>query len=386
MPGHVRSRRRVFLALAVLVLVAGAGGLWLFGPAGWESYEGYFGPAFSTDGRVVYAIVRRTTGPTWARAVPLFSAPSGAFPVLDRVSLVEIDVNDGRASVLESWPSTPVARRIVRADSDRVFDTLQASVKADASGTVRYDVEMTLPAAPNAETHRISGTWSPRSEERRRGEWQPVAWPSVGSSEPILAGDAEVFAVPGPKSFPSGVVLLDHRTMTVRPIARARAYAKQYPNGPSVDELLRVSRKAEIERLATIAHKRADLVAQHRAEGMSEIDAILKSLRELEDLGYLPKSPRIVAHRVAGDTADMGSMPLFDIAEGEMASGIFQDLEKALSAPETEVEKSMGAYVIHRDYGNSQRLNAYLAGGGRQFVVRFRGVLYRVEMRYFDGR
>lgn len=77
---------------------------------------------------------------------------------------------------------------------------------------------------------------------------------------------------------------------------------------------------------------------------------------------------------------------MFEIAEGEMVSGIFQDLEKALSAPETEVEKSRGAYVIHHDYGNRQRLNAYFEGGGRQFMVRFRGVLYRVEIRYFEGR
>ena len=382
----MRSWRRAILAIVALVLVAGACGLWLWGLAGWESCEGYFGPAFSTDGRVVYAIARRTTGPTWARAVSLFSAPTAAFPVLDRISLLEIDVSDGRVRVLESWPSTPVTRRIVRANGGRVFHTLHASVKVDASGTVRYDAEMTLPATPYADTRRISGTWSARSEERRRGEWQPAASSDVGSSEPVLAGDTEVFAVPGPESFPCGVVLLDHRTMTVRPIARAGAYAKQYPNGPPVDELLRVSRKAEIERLARIAHKRAELVAQHRAEGMLEIDAILETLRELEDLGYLPKSPRIVAHEVAGDTAAVSSLPVFEIAEGEMVSGIFQDLEKALNAPETEVEKTMGEYVIHRDYTNSQRLNAYLAGGGRQFVVRFRGALYRVEIRYFDGR
>jgi hypothetical protein len=46
----------------------------------------------------------------------------------------------------------------------------------------------------------------------------------------------------------------------------------------------------------------------------------------------------------------------------------------------------MGEYVVHRDYENSQRLNTYLASGAREFLVRFRGVLYRMEIRYAGGQ
>jgi hypothetical protein len=42
----------------------------------------------------------------------------------------------------------------------------------------------------------------------------------------------------------------------------------------------------------------------------------------------------------------------------------------------------MGAYVVHNDYTNSRKLNAHLASGERQFLVRFRGETYRVEIRH----
>ena len=72
---------------------------------------------------------------------------------------------------------------------------------------------------------------------------------------------------------------------------------------------------------------------------------------------------------------------MFEIADAEMASGIFQDIEKAIAAPGTEVEKSFAPYVIHRDYDNSRKLNAYLAGGGRVFGVCVRDRFYLMEIR-----
>lgn len=148
-------------------------------------------------------------------------------------------------------------------------------------------------------------------------------------------------------------------------------------------ELLEVSRKKDIERVAELNRVRAELVARYRAQGLSEIDAWLRSNRDLEDRGYLPKSPRIVARRLEqADAAAMSALPLFDIADGEMASGIFPDIEKALAAPGVEIDKSIGKYIVHRDYRNSEKLNAYFAAGAREFLVRFRGELYRIEIRY----
>ena len=46
----------------------------------------------------------------------------------------------------------------------------------------------------------------------------------------------------------------------------------------------------------------------------------------------------------------------------------------------TAVDKTMGDYVIHHDYQNSARLNAFLGGGGERFRVRFAGRLYALTV------
>jgi hypothetical protein len=41
----------------------------------------------------------------------------------------------------------------------------------------------------------------------------------------------------------------------------------------------------------------------------------------------------------------------------------------------------MGSYIIHRDYENSAKLNAYLDGGGRTFYVTYGEVTYEVTVQ-----
>ena len=82
------------------------------------------------------------------------------------------------------------------------------------------------------------------------------------------------------------------------------------------------------------------------------------------------------------DITSGNGLPLFEIAEAEMASGIFPDIEKALAAPGSEVERSLGKYVVHNDYTTSRGLNAHLATGAREFLVRFRGATDRKEIRH----
>lgn len=367
------------IAVAVLAALGAAGWLRLLT---WESHTGYFGPAFSTDGRSVYAVVREASGFTWGLGWEHFTPPAHAYAVSDRVSLVRINVESGRVEILESWSSTPVLRRVIDEYRGRVFNTMRSSVRPEASGAVRYEVEMAIPKVPFSEVHRLSGRWTIDETARERGDWQRGGHAQAGTSEPVLFGQTEVFTLNGPEFFPSAIVLLDHRTMTPRVLVKSAVYAERYPDGPPVPALLEVSRKKAIERVAELARLRDELVAKYRRQGASEIEAVLRSNRDLEDSGHLPKSPRIVAQPVDNaDIAAFSALPLFDVADGEMASGIFPDIEKALAAPGTEIDKSMGKYVMHNDYGNSGKLNAHLAGGGREFLLRFRGETYRIEVR-----
>lgn len=372
--------RKLLLMLTAAVVVAAAGvALWLR-LFTLEHHTGYFGPAFSPDGRSVYAVVRDTTGLTWGAGWEHFTPPAYALPLTDRVRLIRIDAASGAAETLESWDTTPVSRRVIREYRGRVFNVMTASVRVDGNG-IAYSVRMAIPVVPASEVHQLSGTWSQGMAAQQRGEWTREGYARSGLSEPVLAGQTEVFALRGPESYPSAVVLLDHATMRSRVIAKSPAYDSLHPAGPQTQELLTISRKQDIERIAAMQRKRDELVAGYRARGMSEIEALLKSSRDLEDLGFVPKSTRMVARRLdSRDAPASPRLPLFDIADAEMASGIFPDLEKALAEPGAEIDKAMGKYIVHRDYANSEKLNTHLAGGGLAYLVRYRGTLYRIDI------
>lgn len=373
-----RRLRRLLAGLAAAAVLAIAAGAWLLGLVTWEAHTGYLGPAFSRDGKHVYAVRRETGGLTWGMGWEHFTAPAHAYPFFDRFSLIRIEVETGRDEVLESWRSSPVTRRIIREYRGRIFNFASATVRVEHSGAVHYQVGMAIPVVPTSEVHSIAGIWTPAGGRTERGEWVRGGHPGMGPSEPVLSGQIEALVVAGPESYPSAIVLLDHRTMTTHVLAKCGAYPVRYPDGPNVDDLLALSRKKDIDRIAELERVRRDHVDRYRAQGLSEIEALLKSSRDLEDLGYFPRSPRIVATRIAAGTASI--LPLFDIAEAEMASGVFPDIEKAIAAPGEEIDQS-GSYIIHRDFANSAKLNAHFAGGGGDFLVRFRGETWRIELR-----
>jgi hypothetical protein len=108
--------------------------------------------------------------------------------------------------------------------------------------------------------------------------------------------------------------------------------------------------------------------------------AALEAIREMQRLGLYPKPPTLVARALRQGDALVEAWPVFDVSEGEMRSGVLPDIEKALATPGTEVEKSMGSYIIHRDYENSAKLNTYLDGGGRAFYLTYDEVTYEVTV------
>jgi hypothetical protein len=375
--------KKLVIACIVAAVLAGLGAASWLRLLTWESHTGYFGPAFSSDGRFVYAVMRETRGFTWGFGWEHFTPPAHAYALMDQISLVRLEVQSGKLETLESWPSTPVRQRVISEYRGRVFNTMHAKVRPEAAGAVRYEVEMAIPMVPSSQVHRLAGNWAAEETVRRRGEWRRGGYTGSGTSEPVVVGDTEVFALGGSESFPCAVVLLDHRTKTPRVLVTSAACAERYPDGPPIDALLEVSRKKDIDRIAKLERARSELVANYRKQGASEIEALLRTNRDLEDMDYLPKSPRLVAHKIAAADSDaFPALPLFEIAEAEMASGVFPDIEKALAAPGTEIDKSMGKYIVHNDYANSRKLNAHLAGGTREFLVRFRDETYRIELRH----
>jgi hypothetical protein len=373
--------RRAALILLALLLVAVPAVAQTFGFARWERHVGYFGPAFAPDGRTVYVVVRRTSGPTWGLGWENLTAPATAYPIVDEVALVRIDVATGRRDTLEEWGASPVARRVLHAYRGHIFHVLRAVVRPEVDGTVAYEIELSIPVVPASEVHHIIGTWS-GTAARRRGEWTRAGSEPQGVSEPIVAGDLEVLAPAGDEHFPCAVVVLDPAARAARPLSDAAACHSRYPNGLRFDDLLALSRKADIDRLSALTRRRNEVVAQYRAQGMLEGDALIKSWRTLQDEGRVPRSPRIVAEVLTPEqaAAARASVPLFDIVDEEMASGLFPDIERALQAPGDEIDQAWLPYGVHRDYTNSVKVSAYLEGGGREFLVRYRQKTYRLRV------
>jgi hypothetical protein len=352
----------------------------LLGLVTWEKHTGYFGPAFSPDGRLVYAISRETTGVTWGLGWEHFTPPAYAYALSDRLVLVRIDVATGSLERLESWSATPVTRRVVRDYRGRVFTTISATVRPLPEGIVHYAVEITIPKAPASEVHALAGTWADTPGRRQSAAWQPARAMPAGASEPIVFDETEVFALEGPESFPCAIVLLDHRARTTRVLVGSSAYARQYREGPPVETLLALSRKKEVGRVAEVKRVVAEPVVRPRADGHVDGDPVLKAYRD-EDPVHLPKSSRMIAELLAPGVTVPSSLPLFEIEGAEMASGVFPDLERALASPGTDVPKFTGRYVARGTSTTSARLNEHVERGGREFLVRFGGTTYRVEIR-----
>ena len=137
-----------------------------------------------------------------------------------------------------------------------------------------------------------------------------------------------------------------------------------------------------MERIQGITRTREELLQKYKALGMGENQAELRIIKDLQRLGYYPKPTTIVARRLSRDeAAKIDKSALFSIAKEEMASGIFQDIEKAVVSPGEEIEHDISGYLTHRDYTTSARLNAYLETGKTQFYVRYLGETYEMTIK-----
>ena len=100
----------------------------------------------------------------------------------------------------------------------------------------------------------------------------------------------------------------------------------------------------------------------------------------LEDRGQIKYGNRNLNARLVGTTDGYTEMFGYEIAAGEMQSGIFPDLEQAIANPGVAIDKDIGRYVIHDHYKNSAKLNALLASGGDRFRVGYLGKIYAITI------
>jgi hypothetical protein len=382
-----RSWRARHLGAARLALIGGAAviavllALFVFRLVTLQRHVGYFAPAFSPDGSSVVLVERRARGIAWGLGWEFFTPPAHAYTLSDELRLMRVSLDGSNVEILEQWASTPVVGRTLEQYRGRLFNHLGASLQPQADGSIGYGFELALPRVPSSEVHQLLGTWSLAPSQRQRGEWDRSARKVVAGSEPVILGERELFALRGPEAFPSAVAVLDHTSKQIRIVIAAPVYESIYPNGPALDELMQISRKADHDRVQAIMRIQREREALYQSQGMLPGAAILKADRDLRDLGYFGKPPRWVARRLA--TADLGAAsatPRFDIDEMEFKVGLMQDIAKAIAQPGVEIDWDGGRYITHRDYPNAGRLNAVLEKGATELVIGYRGDAYLLTL------
>lgn len=376
--GRLRSRGRSWIGwLAVAVVLIAAAGALAVGLVSFGSRVGYFGPAFSADGSAVVVVERRTRGIAWGPGWEFFTPPANVRVLTDELRLLRIPLHGGAAAVLESWSTTPVVGRTLQQYRGRLFNHLGASLRTQPDGGIEYGFEFALPKRPTAEVHQLVGVWSSDAARRRRGAWDGAAHAAVGPSEPVIHGEAELFALRGPDGFPSAIALLVHASGQIRIVVAAPAFASTYPDGPSRDELMKISRKADHDRVQAMTRIQREREALYRSQGMLPGEATLKAYRDLRDLGYVGKPPRWIARRLtAAELAATSTAPRFDVDEMEFRVGLMHDIAQAIAQPGVEIDHDVGRYITHRDFPNSGRLNAVLEKGAAEVVIGYRGEAY----------
>ncbi len=382
--GQARSPRRrtkwLLAGLAGLALVPIAAAIWLLGLVTIERHVGYFGPAFSTGGNAVYFLERRSSGVTWGFGWEHFTPPARARAWSDTLRLRRLDLSSGAVATLEAWDRTPIVGRTLSQYRGRVFNHLQAALIPRDDGSVEYRLELALPRVPTADVYRLRGLWA-AGPQRQRGEWNGAPAAGPGLSQPVVDADRELFTLAGPESFPAAIVLLDHADKSIQVLQQAPAYAAQYPTGPTLASLMTISRKADHDHSREMARIQRERVAAYRAQGLTEVEALLRAGRDLRDLGYYPKPQRWVATALTPQALEAyGGLQRLDLAEMEFKVGLFPDLEQAMASPGTEIDRRFGRYLRHRDYDSSERLNTLLETGTSEFLVARAGRVFHFRL------
>lgn len=346
--------------------------------AGLERHSGYFAPVWDGPGKGIYFIQRDTQGSVRGMGWEHFSPPASTNIKSDEFSLRYLDAQTGEVEVLQSWSGSPLMGRTTKHYRGRIFNSLW--VRIDPSdGAVDFVIRMNIPRVPRSEVWFQSGTW------RRDAPAQPV-WTGkhhnhAGINDAVLTNDLEVMAVPGPESFPAAIITIDAEG-NHRVLLKSAEFDAFYPDGIPVRRIAERSHREMIERGRTLKQARTRLVAKHLAAGLNEGAAKLQASEDLEEMGLMPKRPRLVAQSIDG--APDGEK-VFDIPPEYFKVGLFQDIAAAIARPGDLVDTGTGTYLKYYDDDVGVRLRAWRQDGNDRFTIRTDGKLYRLEVRRFDN-
>lgn len=356
--------------LAAILLTA-----WTAGLVGAPRADGYFSPVFSPDGTTVFAIARDVLATKVGFGHQFFTPPATVRLHRDRFKLISLQVSDGRQTVLEELPPSPLEGTRISAYHGSIFGVPRAHLRWTKG--LEYEVSVTRPDTPFARTFVLRRTWDPAAPPAEsRLSWREGPTAMGGDERSRLHGDLEVLAIPGDELMPCAVAVAGRNDARARALVETPVCRKKYPSGLGPDELRPISRRADIERAEHIRTTFAALVERGRQAGLAEGQAMLAAGKEMSRLGLYPKTTTLVAAAVDCTAAP----PLFRIVDAQFDAGLFHDIGEAIASPGQEVDKSMGAYITHSDYTTSREINDFLDAGNLVFFVEARGRCWRLTI------
>ncbi len=371
----------VLLAGLVVVFVRGA-----VSQRGGTSFEGYYAPVYSPDGQHVYFVERRISGTVKETkgADLFFSSPEfDVFVETDTFSLKRLHIQSGEIEELIRLASSPIeGRRYEKTGSP--FQVADARLQFTKERQLQFNVCLTEHQPPRVQEYMSSGVWSETQHVAEISRsWEKSHCEMSGYDEWPLFGNWELREVHrGGGMLPPAIIAYNHGTGAGKVLVKNKEYDRLYPDGVPVRQILEYPRRADMERSQTVRRVHEELLQKYKAMGMGEMQALLRTGKDMQRLGYYPKSTMIVARRLDRADAAAGKLDkeaLFSIAKGEMESGVFPDIEKAIASPGEEIDKSDG-YHIHRDYSTSARLNKFIKTGKTRFYVEYLGETYELTI------
>lgn len=348
-----------------------------------RSYEGYFSPVYSPDGQYVYFIERSITGTVEQTGpVDIFSSPRFDVQVAkDRFILKRMRVENSQIEELRHLPPSPIQGRHYETIGSP-FHVAGTRLRFTEDHKLEFKVCLTIHQEPSAIEYLSSGVWvEGGGAPEITDEWKNSPCSIQGYDEWPLFGDRELLAIRRMHYFPVAIVAYNHVTRDVKVLIKNKDYDQLYPNGVPLQQIEESSVRPRVERVQEVMRVHKELLQKYKAMGMGEMQALLRTGKDMQQLGLYPKTPTIVARRLERAAANgLDKDALFRIPKGEMESGIFPDIEHAIARPGEEIDKSSGEYHTHRDYSTSARLNKFLKAGNTRFYVEYLGETYELTI------
>ena len=330
--------------------------------------EGVSAPAFSPSGDRLYFLKRNSSGMVSGAGIEFFTAPAKVEFLSDQISLVEMQVANRQSNTVCTW-EIPHTERVKSEYRNSIFGIVQAELKWE-SGSLKYMIGAdVLPDPPGTKVLEWKmGTWNPLTKGcRDTKDFDSDRVPrTAGQNEDSVSRDQEVFVYGFDQAIVSYFqdghfeVYYDslHRpdSVIIKDLRQTLSAGRLYLN------------RERYDRLRDFTNTQERLIRQFKNQGMTESEAYLASLDDLERLGYIPKTRRLTAEKVS---SPIPGLPTIEIKEPNFEFGLFPDIEEAIKNPGKRV-KYQGSYLTGPDpvYGNSKKLNELIGSGQREFLIK----------------